>query len=345
MSSDRDVLPECCSPSDLSKPQLLSPSPSVGPPDSPMGYAILQYHTGSIPGQGMLCQDALTDHYQLHNPSMDGCAPYQPISEATSWSFSCLSPTQFAIQNGNISSVVFQPELARDVKPVSILSPMTVTDFELNDQAAHQALPSPSTPPDDTKPNLVQEVPASNEPPTPPDAPAAPPSPKARRGRGRPRRTLMSRPIAISGSSSATTATATTPSPTSAPPQPSSPDADADADAAATTTTTTTVRKAGHSAVERKYREGMNGAMNRLRAIIPFAQRSDAGDKYVGPRRLPSKAAVLHRAAEEIADLRAARARADRKVRALQEDRDRWRRRAEALWRVEGRGAEDDEVV
>jgi hypothetical protein len=298
-----------------------------------MDYAILQYHTGSIPGQGMLCQDALTHHYQHQNPSMDGCAPYQPISEATSWTFSCLSPAQFAIQNGNISGVAFQPEPAMDRKPVSILSPMTVTDFELNDQAARQPLPSPPTPPGDTKPNLVQEVPASNEPPTPPDAPA---SPKARRGRGRTRRTLMSRPIAISGSSSATTATATTPSPTSTPPQPSPPDAAA---------ATTTVRKAGHSAVERKYREGMNGAMNRLRAIIPLAQRSDAGDKYVGPRRLPSKAAVLHRAVEEIADLRAAVARADRRVRALQDDRDRWRRRAEALWRAEGRPAEDDEMV
>jgi hypothetical protein len=84
----------------------------------------------------------------------------------------------------------------------------------------------------------------------------------------------------------------------------------------------------------------MNGAMHRLRAIIPFTRRSDSGERYVGPRRLPSKSAVLERAVEEIVALRAGKARAESETRAVTVDRDRWKKRAEALWEIEGHCAQ-----
>jgi hypothetical protein len=306
-----------------------------------MEYSIIQYHTASVPGPGLLCQNPLTDQYQQPTPAMDA---YQPLSEATPWSFSCLSPTQFAIQNGNVPPEAYHP--AMDVKDVSILSPMTATDFELTDEVAHPG-PYPSSPPD-IKPMLTADPPVRDWPAQTPSTAASPP-PKARRASARNRRAPKTHPIAIaianstsSGTPPGTSTTTTTPYSSSTPPRrpstPPSPTAMAAAVLAATT-----ARKAGHSAVERKYREGMNGAMNRLRAIIPFARRADAGDKYVGPRRLPSKAAVLHRAVDEIVELRTGCARAERRARALAADRDRWKRKAEALWQAEGRADEEYE--
>jgi hypothetical protein len=352
-----------------------------------MEYAILKYHTGSVPGQGLLCQNALTEHYQQPHqhppPHMDGYSPYeqqqqqqqqqqQPLSEAAvPWSFSCLSPTQFAIQNGNFPAAFHQqqhPDLALDVKAISILSPMTVTDFELGDRTAQQGLPSPTSPLEDFKPVLILED--HHQPPPPPlsspptaAAPASPPPPKARRSRPR-REPNKGRHLP---SCHGPPAAATTPAPTSSPPQRQRQQKQRPSPA---------TRKAGHSAVERKYRESMNDAMNRLRAMIPSiaggpppssppasASPSSAsppgsssspgggGDDAKQPpaaaaaaagagadaRRPPSKAAVLHRAATEITDLRAANARVERRLCAAQAERDRWRRRAEALWRADGR--------
>ncbi len=348
MLSDIDIPLACCSPSDLSTPQLLSPSPSVALPDSPMErYSILEYHTGSIPGQGLLCPNVSTGHQQQQNPPMAGYAPYQPLSETNPWDM-CLSQTQFPFQVANFPGVMGQPELAMDVKSDSMLSPMTLASpFRYDDKAAQQAsLQSPPSPPDDANPSLIdcQVVAARNESPAPPGL-APPPRPKKPR---RSRRTPKVRPLKKA------------PTPLSPPESPTS---------SRYQLSPSAERKALHSAIERKYRASMNGAMDRLRAaVIPpdsssspcssdapaaagaassaAASAASAGDdEPAGPHRPPSKAVVLHRAAEEIEALRASRDHVEGQVRALTADRDWWKRRAEALWRAEGRGADGDENV
>lgn len=311
------------------------------------GYSFLEYHSGTVPGQGLLCLSVSTEHHQQQNPPMAGYAPYQPVYDTNPWNI-CLPQAQFPFQPANLPGVMAQPELAMDVKSASLLSPMTlVTPFGYDNKAVPQtSVQSPAPPPDNVKASLVVcQVPTRNESPAPPTLAPAPPPKKPRRTR----RTPKARPLKKAP---------TPPSPPGSPMSPGRPLSPA-AD-----------RKAQHSAIERKYRASMNGAMDRLRAAVTSpappdgsspptsCSSSDAAtatarsaspaagdDESSGSRRLPSKAVVLHRAAEEIAALRASRDRAEGRARALAEDRDRWKRRAEALWEAEGRGGDVDDLI
>jgi hypothetical protein len=201
-----------------------------------------------------------------------------------------------------------QPELPVDSTSVSMSTPMAlVTDSEQAGKISQQAcLPSPSSPPDDCKPNLatLAIAPGNESPKLPTASLDVQPPPPAKRGRPRRRRSTEKETLR------------------SPPPSPAA-------------------HRKPHHVVERKYRQNMNMQMERLRAVIPLQQPSDNRGAYTAHRRVPSKTSVLQRSVEEIETLRleneragAAVLRLENEVKALREDRDYWKKRAETLWQA-----------